>query len=444
MKTHGDHAVVCGAGMAGLLTACALAGRYRHVTIIERDRLDDAMAARRGVPQGSHVHALFRLDDVFERLCPGLSEELVANGAHHTSARDMWMEVLGVTWRPSLDRRVVSASRPFLEHHLRERVAGTPGVRIISECQVTGVVPDTRGRRVTGVQVIRSDTPAPRPEHIEADLVVDAIGRAGRGRAWLDNLGYPRPREQKMSVGVRYASRTFRMPTVRPPVSYTFVAPRQDTRRGLVLAAQEHRTWVLSQTCYGDTRPPVDDQEFLEYACDLLPDEAAKAVRDAEPIGPISTYHFAAGHHRLYGKVRHHPQGMLSTGDSLCALNPVYGTGIIIAAQLALHLRQCLDDGTDDLVERFYAGAGRITRGAWKLNVLLDGLLNPAACSTPAVRIATAAIRRVVHKAGQDRLLADAFLEAMEHSRPTRLLRPNIMLRAVAPRTGPRPADRHP
>ncbi|MEW2354096.1 FAD-dependent oxidoreductase [Spirillospora sp. NPDC029432] len=443
MKTHGDHAVVCGAGMAGLLTACALAGRYRHVTLIERDRLDGGMAARRGVPQGPHVHALFRLDDVVERLCPGLSDALVSKGAHHASARDMWMEVLGVTWRPSLDRRVVSASRPFLEHHLRNRVLNAPGVRILSGCQVTGVLQDPHGRRVTGVHVSHlgalDDPGAARPECIEADLVVDAIGRTGRGRAWLESLGYPCPPEQKMTVGVRYASRTFRMRTVQPPVSYTFVAPRQDSRRGLVLAAQENGTWVVSQTCYGDTRPPGDGDEFLEYACRLLPDEAAKAVQDAEPLSPISTYHFAAGHHRLYSKVRHHPQGLLSTGDSLCALNPVYGTGIIIAAQLALHLRHCLDEaaggtgGTDDLAERFYHGAGRITRGAWQLNVLLDRLLNPTANSTPATRLATAALRRVIRRADQDKLLADAFLEAMEHSRPARLLRPHIMLRALAP-----------
>lgn len=189
MTTHGDHAVVCGAGMAGLLTAAALAGRYRQVTVVERDRLDDRMAARRGVPQGPHVHALFRLDDVVERLCPGLSDELVRNGAHHASARDMWMEILGVTWRPTLDRKVVSAGRPFLEHHLRAMVLALPGVRVLSGCQVTGALGDTRGTRVTGVSVTHAGPPeapdATRQETIEADLVIDALGGPdGAGRGW--------------------------------------------------------------------------------------------------------------------------------------------------------------------------------------------------------------------------------------------------------------------
>jgi flavin-dependent dehydrogenase len=37
MGQVGDHAVVVGAGMAGLLAARVLAGAYQRVTVIERD-----------------------------------------------------------------------------------------------------------------------------------------------------------------------------------------------------------------------------------------------------------------------------------------------------------------------------------------------------------------------------------------------------------------------
>lgn len=54
MRQIGDHAVVLGAGMAGLLAARVLAEAYRRVTLIDRDRLT-GLDHRRGVPQGLHA-----------------------------------------------------------------------------------------------------------------------------------------------------------------------------------------------------------------------------------------------------------------------------------------------------------------------------------------------------------------------------------------------------
>ena len=54
----GDHAVVVGGSMAGLFAARVLADGFETVTIIEKDTLPDQPTARRGVPQGSHAHAM--------------------------------------------------------------------------------------------------------------------------------------------------------------------------------------------------------------------------------------------------------------------------------------------------------------------------------------------------------------------------------------------------
>lgn len=48
----GNHAVVLGASMGGLLAARALADAYERVTVIERDPLPQTPHNRRGVPQG--------------------------------------------------------------------------------------------------------------------------------------------------------------------------------------------------------------------------------------------------------------------------------------------------------------------------------------------------------------------------------------------------------
>jgi hypothetical protein len=54
MRKIGDHAVVLGASMSGLL----LADAYHRVAVIDRDPLPDFAADRQGVPRGRHAHAL--------------------------------------------------------------------------------------------------------------------------------------------------------------------------------------------------------------------------------------------------------------------------------------------------------------------------------------------------------------------------------------------------
>ena len=54
----GGQALVIGAGMAGLTAASALAHRFEHVVVLERDSLPAQPAHRAGTPQARHVHGL--------------------------------------------------------------------------------------------------------------------------------------------------------------------------------------------------------------------------------------------------------------------------------------------------------------------------------------------------------------------------------------------------
>src|SRR5258705_6451336 len=82
MTKLGEHAVVLGASMGGLLAARVLADFYDTVTVVERDELPETAANRRGVPQSRHGHLLLsRGSQVLGELFPGLLDELVAAGA---------------------------------------------------------------------------------------------------------------------------------------------------------------------------------------------------------------------------------------------------------------------------------------------------------------------------------------------------------------------------
>ena len=55
----GEHAIVIGASMAGLLAARVLSDSYDRVTVLDRDRLPEGVSEnRRAVPQGRHAHGL--------------------------------------------------------------------------------------------------------------------------------------------------------------------------------------------------------------------------------------------------------------------------------------------------------------------------------------------------------------------------------------------------
>lgn len=81
MQHIGQHAVVIGASMGGLLAARVLADAYDRVTLIERDGFPAAGESRKGVPQGRHAHGLHaRGRAVLEHLFPGFTAEMAAQG----------------------------------------------------------------------------------------------------------------------------------------------------------------------------------------------------------------------------------------------------------------------------------------------------------------------------------------------------------------------------
>jgi len=79
--TTGEHALVLGGSIAGLLAARVLADHYATVTIVERDRLPSTATQRRGVPQGQHVHAMLPGGlQIVEGLLPGFTAQVTAAG----------------------------------------------------------------------------------------------------------------------------------------------------------------------------------------------------------------------------------------------------------------------------------------------------------------------------------------------------------------------------
>ncbi len=284
----GEHAIVIGASMAGLLAARVLADAYDRVTILDRDRLPAGLTAnRRAVPQGLHAHGLQPGGQLaIESLFPGFRDEAVQAGALQLrAALDMRMNVGGSDIRRvAIDGEYAVASRPLLEGLVRRRVRGIENVTIRDHHAVSGLVEE--GGRIVGV---RSYDRAPGSEEhtLRADLVLAATGRGGKVPAWLERLGYDKPVEDRIGVDVVYASRQLRRPAGSLGDDRLVLSGATPQRpRCMALVAEEDGRWNLTLQGYGaEHRPPTDDEGFLAFLATVAePDvlRRARARRAAE------------------------------------------------------------------------------------------------------------------------------------------------------------------
>src|SRR5262249_11947521 len=99
------------------------------------------------------------------------------------------------------------APRPVLEGHARRRLLGLRNVSAIEECAVQGLVATPDRSAVQGVRV-KLDAGA--EQVLLADLVVDASGRGSSSPSWLEGMGYARPEEERVEIGLGYTSRVYR------------------------------------------------------------------------------------------------------------------------------------------------------------------------------------------------------------------------------------------
>ena len=442
MRRIGEHAVVIGGSMAGLLAARALTEAFERVTVLDRDALPAGIEGRRAVPQGRHAHALLPHGQAcLEALLPGFGAELIAAGAPSCESLAETRLVIGGhrLARASTGVHSLLASRPFIEGHVRRRVRALPGVDVIGRCDALGLVASPGGDRVTGVRILRA-ADGSAEEILPADLVVAATGRAARVPAWLEQLGYPLPAEERLPIGVSYASRHVRLPdgSLRPD-KLIMIGAVPERPRTLFLFAQEGGRWILSLGGYGEHRPPGDAGGFAAFAATVAPPDVHDAIAAAEPLDDVATHGFPASVRRRYERLRRFPAGLLVTGDAICSFNPTYGQGMTVAAAQAVALRECLEHGADDLARRFFGAASAPVDHAWQMSVGADLALPQVQGRRPArVRLVNAYLRRLRARAENDPVVATAFSAVVGmREPPQRLLRPAVAARVLR---GPAPA----
>jgi 2-polyprenyl-6-methoxyphenol hydroxylase-like FAD-dependent oxidoreductase len=440
-RVTGEHAVVLGGSIAGLLAARVLTDHYRRVTLVERDVLPLAGEQRRGVPQSRHLHALQPsgrriLDELFE----GFAAEMIGDGA-------LTGDVLGnVRWiltgnklaQADIGLPGLFSSRAFLEAHIRARVLALPNVTVRDGTDVLSLTTD--GDRISGVRVMANcrDSAARETAHgdeetIAADLVVDATGRGSRTPIWLEQLGYERPEAERVEIDVWYATRMFRLrPGAMDKDLLVAVTPTATVRRSGVMALQEGDEALITLVGRGE-QPPLDGAGFEDYAATLALPDIAEALRGAEPLGEAVRFRFPASVRHRYERLSRVPDRLLVIGDAMCSFNPVYGQGMAVAATEAAELRDLLAGGTVPTPRTWFRRASSVIDTPWQVAVGAD-LADPTVPGKRSrmVKLVNAYLPKVHIAAAADASIAASLIRVMSMvDQPTRLFAPGLVLRVL-------------
>jgi flavin-dependent dehydrogenase len=426
------HAVVLGAGVAGLLAARVIAEHFAQVTVLERDAFEGP-APRRGVPQGRHLHGLMEGGRaIIEELFPGITAAAVDAGAPTTEV------LVGSRWYLSGLRAAPTAtglttllaSRPLLESLMRDRVTARPGVSVRQGTVAEGLIGGERPGAIAGVRVRSADAES---GSVAADLVVDATGRGSRAAEWLERAGLPVPETLRVDVDLGYASRTYKYrPEHLGGDRGVVVSTMPGSRGGGAITVEGGRWHVTLGGMLGD-HPPTDHAGFESFAATLPVPDIHQLIVNAEPLDDPVPHRFTGSWRRYFERLADHPEGFLVLGDALCSFNPLYAQGMTVAAQQAMALRACLGEGRDGLPRRFYTRAAPLIDVAWQMSTNAD-LNHPGVDGkrTLRMRLTNAYVQRCHVAAHADPAVARTFMRVANLVDPAAvLLRPATVARVL-------------
>ena len=426
-----SHAVVIGAGMAGLSAAQAISRHFGKVTIIERDVLPAEAAPRSGTPQCQHGHMLLAGGlQALQTLFPGFEKDLAEAGAVKVrTGKDIRFERPGFDPFPirDLGLDIFSMSRPLLEAVTRRRVQQTPNINVCERSRATGLV---ASRDATRIEAVRYDSQSGGAATLEADLVVEASGRCGLTLQLLEALSLQKPEETEIGIDQAYASTIVERPTDHNAdwLGNIILPSAPTSSRGAFLFPIEKQRWLLSVGGNHGDAPPGDRAGFMDFVRSLRTPTIYDAVRDARPLTDIVRYRLPCSIRRHFERLESFPAGLLAIGDALCRFNPVFGQGMSVAAQEAVILDRLLTDNVpmERLARDFFAAIQDTIATPW--GVAVSDFVYPATRGVPPVDLA----QRLQYGMALTRLAADDPEVHRLTVEVSQLLKPQAALREPA------------
>jgi 2-polyprenyl-6-methoxyphenol hydroxylase-like FAD-dependent oxidoreductase len=322
-----DHAVVIGGSFAGCAAARVLSDHFDRVTVVERDEFPEEWAPRKGVPQSPHVHGILKLGrETLDQLLPGFIKDTESLGAVLFDQVSSGAAFTPYGWCARGRSNVLGygVRRALLEHVVRQRVTALEKIDLV-QGRAQGLVVNRPGGWVQGLKLADSEGVS----QIEADLVVDAGGRASPAPRWLEESGHTPPEESVVNGLVGYASRWIRVPDDAwpSPGDMRFVAqlPMLGCTKGAIVYPQDNGLHVVS--LFGQSRdyPPGNENAFMAFLEQCATPMMHYVVSRSEAVSGISTSRSTANRWRHYELLAEPARGFVALGDAMASFNPIFG-----------------------------------------------------------------------------------------------------------------------
>ena len=362
---------VLGAGVAGLATALLLARDGRRVAIIERDAFEVGVPEdaprwqRKGIPHFLQPHAFIpRGRAELARQLPDVYSSVLEAGAQDV---DLTRKLPGPTVPGDEVLQYLAARRPLIEWALRRAVAEDPRIEVRSSVSVRGL--RVEAGRVAAVRFGDGD--------MDADLVVDALGRRTPIPAWLAERDLTDQPIESSDCGVVYYSRYYRLrPGCDLPDGPWILSPRGDLGYfGYASFPGDNGTFaaILAVPTGVPEWRIFKDAAAFEAAVAQIP--ALRLWADPARVEPITDVLPMAG---LRNTLRTYDPdaalGLVPVGDSYSHTDPVLAHGVafalIHAGELAAALREHHDLG--DACATYAAATAPALRERFEFATALD------------------------------------------------------------------------
>lgn len=440
-----DTACVLGGSVAGLLAARVLSDHARTVLVIEPDEGEVEGSPRAGVPQGRQGHGLLPGGAAqIERWLPGIIKEAENLGAVLNDPDHMAVYLDGHLQARGSDALILTATRPFLESRIRERVLALPNVSTLS-ARATGF--EYCDDAVSAVRVVADGV----EQTVAVDFAVDAMGRASRLSDWVQRDGYDRPHLERVRTGINYATAHFERPRSADDPDLTCslaqFAP-QSSPDGVAMGtvnAIEDDQWLIMLMAYGENRASTSIEAFRS-TCAKMPPVYGKAAAGTVTRA-IVTYHQEDSRRRRFAQLARFPARLISVGDAVASFNPVYGQGITSAALHASCLSEYLTGEPELTVPaaEFFALQEVVVDAAWIVSVGGDSARADAVSGAEVpedVQRQRWAMSQVVRATLVDETISRTFSEvSFMRAHPFTLGDPALIERAIAVNEGQRTAS---
>ncbi|HGM5420638.1 TPA: FAD-dependent oxidoreductase [Serratia liquefaciens] len=374
MQSRG-HAIVIGAGIAGLTSAFVLARHFERVTLIERDSLGKGAVFRKGVPQARHAHGLTSQGALaLETLFPGIGHELEQAGApvfDHGESISTWISAGHIPFS-RVGLQIQICTRPLLETCIRQRVMDIVGIECIDEHEVVQL--HMTGPYTSGVYIRACPAPHNTADRLlPADWVVDASGRFSHMPQWLEKLGYDPPKNNVVDAHVVYASCTFKAPSPAWRVLY-HLSSVPDQPRGVYALCTERDEWLVTLYGAAGDKPGLDESAFRAFAASLDNPDLNALLLNARRVSSITRYARTENRRRAYGRMCRWPEHLVVIGDAACAFNPIYGQGMTLAVKQSILMGEVIERSltSKDAARQFQVKQEKMTAWPWRLAISDD------------------------------------------------------------------------